>query len=512
MKKKLLLAFGNLVILAIAFMLIAWLKPATQRVVIPQYIRPFIYFSFLWLVISSIIGKYRVNFSDSFVKCLKILLLSNVTILSLISIGAVLSHSLTFSRLILFGTIGLTTVIEIIGFYIFCYDNNLSKYAKQRLCTEEEEEEETQINHGGDIPKKLIIELEAENTIDKQVLQFIEDQIGKGAYNYIKEHIDIQPSSVKVLAIHDFFSVITLPFKEYSGIVNIRKLNHLKGINSTLSEVNKKLPMDGIFIGCVETYKSRMNRHKRSFGILYYIIEPFDFIIKRIFPRFKMTKALQRMLHIRISRAISLTETLGRLVLKGFDIIDYKEIDNIVWFVGKKVGKPHNATQNYGLIFKKSCAGKDGKVINVYKMRTMHPYSEYLQGYLIKTHGYSDNGHGKIKNDFRISFWGKFMRATWLDEAPQLLNVLKGEMNLMGVRPVRPARLKEFPKDIIELRQKFKPGCIPPYVSLLMGDESGNIEAERIYLNEKLKAPLKTDIKYFFKGLFNMITGRIKSS
>lgn len=511
MKKKLLLAFGNFVILSIAFLLVAWLKPATHRIVIPQYIRPFIYFSILWIITSSIVGKYRVNFSDSFFKCVKILLISNITILSLISIGAVLSQSLTFSRLILFGTVGVTTIIEILGFYIFCYDNSLSRYAKDKLKIEEEEESSNSLI-SSDVTKKLIIELETDSHIDNRVLTFIKDQIGTKAFDYIKEFIDISPSSVKVLAIHDFFSVITLPFKEYTGIVNIRKLNHLNGINNTMSEINKKLPVGGIFIGCVETYNSRTNRHKKRFGILFYITEPFDFLIKRIFPRFKLTKNIQRMLHIRISRAISLTETLGRLVLKGFEIVDYKEIDNVVWFIGRKIDIAHNATQNYGLIFKKSCAGKNGKVINVYKMRTMHPYSEYLQSYLIKNHGYSDNGHGKIKDDFRISFWGKFLRATWLDEAPQLINVLKGEMNLMGVRPVRPARLKEFPEDIIILRQRFNPGCIPPYVSLLMGDEEGNIEAERIYLNEKLKSPIKTDIKYFVKGLYNMLTGKIKSS
>ena len=69
--------------------------------------------------------------------------------------------------------------------------------------------------------------------------------------------------------------------------------------------------------------------------------------------------------------------------------------------------------------------GKKGKIIGVYKFRTMHPYSEFIHDYIIKTNGY--NAKGKIKDDFRTSRWGKIMRKYWIDEIPQLYNVLKGE-------------------------------------------------------------------------------------
>ena len=63
-----------------------------------------------------------------------------------------------------------------------------------------------------------------------------------------------------------------------------------------------------------------------------------------------------------------------------------------------------------------------------------------------------------------------------------------------------------------EERIKSKPGCIPPYVALCMPDDKGNIEAERIYLRDKKRNPYFTDIRYFFKAVYNIVTNKIRSS
>ena len=134
----------------------------------------------------------------------------------------------------------------------------------------------------------------------------------------------------------------------------------------------------------------------------------------------------------------------------------------------------------------------------------MHPYSEYLQDYVLKVNGYAQTG--KPADDFRIPSWGKFMRRYWLDEIPQLYNVLKGDLKLVGIRPVSERYFKDIPKEMQRLRLTQKPGCVPPYVSL---NRNGNVmsvlQAEKEYLEEKIRNPYSTDIKYFFKAVFNIV-------
>jgi undecaprenyl-phosphate galactose phosphotransferase len=90
------------------------------------------------------------------------------------------------------------------------------------------------------------------------------------------------------------------------------------------------------------------------------------------------------------------------------------------------------------IFFKQQRLGKDGKVFEVYKYRTMYQDSDdILQQYLHnhpQEREYYQKYH-KYTNDPRITKIGKFLRSTSLDELPQILNVLKGEMSLVGPRP-----------------------------------------------------------------------------
>ena len=155
--------------------------------------------------------------------------------------------------------------------------------------------------------------------------------------------------------------------------------------------------------------------------------------------------------------------------------------------------------------------GKNGKIIGVYKFRTMHPYSEYLQDYIVNAHGYAESG--KPANDFRIPAWGKFMRKFWLDELPQLINVIKGEMKLVGVRPVSQRYFQDIPKEMQKLRLTQKPGCIPPYVALnRKSNVMSVLEAEMDYLKEKIDSPYTTDLKYMITAIYNIVIKNKRSS
>ncbi|MCJ8292492.1 MAG: sugar transferase [Crocinitomicaceae bacterium] len=154
--------------------------------------------------------------------------------------------------------------------------------------------------------------------------------------------------------------------------------------------------------------------------------------------------------------------------------------------------------------------GKNGKLIGVYKLRTMHPYSEYLHDYVLKENGYGSNG--KPANDFRLTTWGKILRRYWLDELPQLLNVLKGEMKLVGIRPVSKRYFQDIPESLQKLRLTDKPGCIPPYVFLDTDSSKDSVlEAEEVYLRMPKRGAYK-DTVFAVMAIRNIIIRKKRSA
>lgn len=77
---------------------------------------------------------------------------------------------------------------------------------------------------------------------------------------------------------------------------------------------------------------------------------------------------------------------------------------------------------------------KNGEPFDVYKMRTMHPYSEFLQTYIYERNNLKDGG--KFYKDFRVTTMGRIMRRFWIDELPTIYNLMNGDMKLVGVRPL----------------------------------------------------------------------------
>ncbi len=331
-------------------------------------------------------------------------------------------------------------------------------------------------------------------------------------YDYFTQHVVPERDSVQVLDICHPTNLQIADFSSTRCLINVHHLNEVRYINKFLNKVNECLPDAGLFIGCIETVRIKKHlffeRGNNPFKQLYWF---YSFFFHRVMPKIKSLQKLYYAITQAKYRWLTMAEILGRLVSCGFEIIEYKEIEGKLYFVVMKTHQPeHNMNPSFGPVFPMKRVGKNGKLIKVYKVRTMHPYSEYLQDFVVKLNGY--NEVGKPANDFRLADWGRFLRKYWLDELPQMLNVLRGNMAIVGLRPLSPARFKELPKDVQANRIKYKPGCIPPYVALNMPDSKENIEAERIYMAAKEKAPFLTDVKYFCMALFNIISGRIKSS
>ncbi len=115
-------------------------------------------------------------------------------------------------------------------------------------------------------------------------------------------------------------------------------------------------------------------------------------------------------------------------------------------------------------IFRQRRVGKDMQEFELYKFRTMRtgadpePHRAYVRTLLTSDHQQSQDGKlYKLSVDDRITSVGRFLRSWSLDELPQLVNVLRGEMSLVGPRPVIPYEVEHYPESYLP-RFSVKPG------------------------------------------------------
>lgn len=151
------------------------------------------------------------------------------------------------------------------------------------------------------------------------------------------------------------------------------------------------------------------------------------------------------------------------------------------------------------IFFKQIRVGKDGKRFYMYKFRSMVSNAEELKASLMERN--EANGPVfKIKEDPRVTSIGKFIRKTSIDELPQLFNVLKGDMSLVGPRPPLSEEVKQY-TDYERQRLKVVPGLTCYWQvsgrSNIGFDEWVELDLE--YINER---NLFLDIKLIIKTVF----------
>ena len=206
-------------------------------------------------------------------------------------------------------------------------------------------------------------------------------------------------------------------------------------------------------------------------------------------------------------------ELIGRLYRAGFEVLDENFHDGEFFLTAQKVKDPVDDMAPTGspLIHLRRI-GLNGKEIVVHKFRTMYTYSEYVQPYIY--HYQSLERGGKFKDDYRVNFWGRVLRRTWLDELPMIWNMLRGDMKLVGVRPLSRQYFSLYTPEMQELRIKAKPGLLPPFYYERKTPETLDEvqESERRYMEAYLKAPFATDWKYFWGIIGNIVFHRKHSS
>lgn len=157
------------------------------------------------------------------------------------------------------------------------------------------------------------------------------------------------------------------------------------------------------------------------------------------------------------------------------------------------------------VIFKQERVGLRGRKFYIYKFRTMIQNAEALKQTLIDKNE-SDGPTFKIKKDPRITVIGRFLRKTGLDELPQLFNVLKGEMSLIGPRPPLPDEVEKYERWQLR-RLSMKPGItctwqIIPNRNEVLFEKWMNLDIQYIE-----SWSIKKDFLLFFKTIKTVFTG-----
>jgi len=165
------------------------------------------------------------------------------------------------------------------------------------------------------------------------------------------------------------------------------------------------------------------------------------------------------------------------------------------------------------ILFLQKRVGKNGKVFTMYKIRTMYIGAEKDQKKYEKLNE-ADNPVFKIYDDPRFIGIGKFLAHTGLDELPQIINVLKGEMAFVGPRPLpvnEAKKLKKWQKE----REKVLPGIVSPWVINGMHKMSFDswMKSDLEYIKKKklfydLSIIIRSVI-FIFRLIINRITDKI---
>lgn len=292
-----------------------------------------------------------------------------------------------------------------------------------------------------------------------------------------------------------------------------RPLHTVERLDEFLFTANQRMD-EGAYLCChtmTAALKRELAQKRYPWGVCHVIIA-WNYLWHRVCPKLRLTHWLYFQITEGKNRTMSRVELIGRMYRAGFEVADERFREGEFFLTVRKVAAPVNDDAPTGSpIIHLRRFGKDGKEIVVHKFRTMYTYSEYVQPYIY--HYQSLERGGKFKDDYRINVWGRLLRRLWLDELPMIWNLLRGDLKLVGVRPLSPQYFSLYTPDVQALRIKTKPGLLPPFYYDRKTPETLEEvqESERRYLEAYLKAPLKTDWRYFW-GIVGNILFRRKHS
>lgn len=477
---------------------------------------------FLWIFTGLIVHRFRISREKNYLKMIYPFVKSNFIVLSIASL-IVFGFRTGFSRLLVFGSLGGYAFFEILIISLYYVRNLRGKIdvpeinffevpvvsiPGERMVAEVVKKERDEVKKIAVSKKKFASSL-IRNKLKKTYLKRL-----PRVFKFIDRVVDLDTVDIlraEVIDTGNPYNVEVLPDKSLDFFINLHTMNDYRRVNRYLIEVNSKIKKGGVFISKFEPCEKRRIYFLKNYPhVLANILYFFDFTWRRVFPKLLLLKRVYFAVTRGRNRVFSMAEALGRLYFCGFEIVSLENLDNFIYFVARKIKGPHNdPNPSYGLLFKQKRIGFQGKPVYIYKMRTMHPYSEYIHQYVFNKFKLDEKG--KIKSDFRVTTWGRFFRKFWIDEIPMWINLLKRDIKLVGVRPLSETFFNTYPDDLRKQRIQCKPGLIPPYYADMPKSIEEVWQSERNYLSKFSKHPFKTNFLYFFKALNNILFHKAKS-
>jgi len=277
--------------------------------------------------------------------------------------------------------------------------------------------------------------------------------------------------------------------KTYKGVP-------ILGKNEKLPDILEKNSLDEIAItlGLSEYYKlERVVSQCEKSGVHTKFIPDYNNVI----PTKPYTEDLLGLPVINI-RQVPLTNTFNNFIKRIVDLVG--AVAAIILFSPVMIVTAGliKLTSPGPLIFKQERVGRHNKTFYMYKFRSMEEQTEQ-----------EEQKAWTVKNDPRVTGIGKFIRKTSIDELPQLFNVLKGEMSLVGPRPERPQFVEKFREEIPRymIKHQVRPGMTGwAQVNGYRGDTSirKRIEYDLYYIeNWTIGLDIKILILTIFRGFVN---------
>lgn len=211
--------------------------------------------------------------------------------------------------------------------------------------------------------------------------------------------------------------------------------------------------------------------------------------------------------------AVDIDKCVKKTKIKAYDIVK-RGIDIIISGIGLLLCLPLfiiiailiKIDSRGPIFFKHKRIGKHGKDLYIYKFRTMIDNAEAAIKLFTPEQKKEFETNYKLEHDPRVTRIGKFLRKTSLDELPQIINILKGEMSIIGPRPIVKNELEKYGTN----KEKFlsvAPGLTGYWAANGRSDVSyeERMALELYYVDNR---SLGLDLKIFIKTVGSVLTGR----